>query len=728
MNPIAYTVEVQRYLNIIKDYDRDYKDWQERARKIGERYRDEQKRYSSDNEATKFNILWSNVQTLIPATFSRLPRPDVSRRFRDTDPVARVASLILERALDFDVQHHTDFRTTMWYSVNDRFLGGRATAWVRYEPKIVPVIDPMPVNGQLQADADSPSGPEVTTTESNEQIEYECAPIDYVQPKDFGHSIARTWEEVTVVYRKVYMKKADLIARFGEKTAEKIPLDAHPMDSHTSYAQQAEETGKCACIYEMWDKETMQAVWLSKSCTELLDSKDDPLELEEFFPCPRPLYATLTTDKLVPVPDFILYQDQANELDIISDRIDGLIKSLKVRGVYDASVKELQRLFTETGNNDLIPVANWQKFAEKSGLAGAVDLVDLKPIAEALMTAYQARKEVMDQIYTLTGLADIIRGESDPRTTAKAEGIKARFGALRLRNTQEEVARYASDLIRLKAQVMCGKFQEKTLLSYASAGQLQPVDQQIIPQALQLIRGNIVRDFRIEIAADSLVQLDETQEKQDRVDFITAVSTFLREAIPAAQGMPELAPMLMEMMKFALSGFKAGKTLEGVIDTALDQLNQQAKQSQGQPKPPSPEQMKIQSDQQIAQAKQQGDMQMEQARQAWEREKFQMQMQLDERKAQLDAQVAMAQQQAQAQQSSQEHQEQMRADFVKSQLEEHGEQIRTQMQQQVDSVKQQVEVLITHLNNMAKIEVAEIGAQTTLDAAQISAARTAETD
>jgi hypothetical protein len=728
VSELQYSGEVQRYLNMIADYEKDFKDWEERARKICERYRDDKKKYSTDNEATRFNILWSNVQTLVPATYSRLPRPDVSRRFKDSDPVGRVASLILERALDFDIQHHTDFRTTMWYSVNDRFLGGRATAWVRYEPQVVPQTDPKPVDGELTKDADSPSGPEVTSTESLEQIAYECAPLDYVQPRDFGHSKGRIWEEVTCVWRKVYMKRADLIKRFGEEVGKRIPLDASPTDNSQQYPQQTEEAGKTALIYEIWDKDTLQAVWVCKSYGEILDAIPDPLELEDFFPCPRPLYATLTTDKLVPVPDFIFYQDQANELDIISDRIDGLIKALKVRGVYDAKIKELQRLFTETGGNDLIPVSNWAGFAEKGGLKGAVDLVDLQPIADALMTAYQARNEVMDQIYTITGLADIIRGESDPRTTAAAEGIKARFGTLRLRNTQEEVARYASDLIRLKAQVICGKFSNESLLSYGATDQLLPDDQQYVPAALELLRGEIVRDFRVEIAADSLVQIDEEQTKQDRTDFLTAVSGFIREAVQAGQAMPEMAPVLIEMLKFYISGFKAGKTLEGAIDAALDRLNQMAKQTLGQPKPPSPEQQKIQADVQIAQAKQQGDMQIEQARQAFEREKFQMQMALDQRKAELDAQVAMAQQQAQAEQSAQEHREKMQADMVKAQLEQHTETLRSEMQMQMEEMRGQVQVLITHLTNMAKIEVAEIGAETTLDAAQISAARTAEAE
>ena len=97
---------------------------------------------------------------------------------------------------------------------------------------------------------------------------------------------------------------------------------------------------------------------------QFIDERPDPLELEGFFPCPKPLFATTTSDSLVPVPDFLLYQDQANELDILSDRIDGLVKALRLRGVYDASQPALQRLLTEGDNNTLIPVDKWRAFGE----------------------------------------------------------------------------------------------------------------------------------------------------------------------------------------------------------------------------------------------------------------------------------------------------------------------------------------------------------------------------
>ena len=90
----------------IAGYERSFKKWEGRSERIVKRYRDDSRQQNNPN--ARFNILFSNVQTVTPAIFARLPRPDVSRRFRDNDPVGRVASMMLERALDYELEHYTD--------------------------------------------------------------------------------------------------------------------------------------------------------------------------------------------------------------------------------------------------------------------------------------------------------------------------------------------------------------------------------------------------------------------------------------------------------------------------------------------------------------------------------------------------------------------------------------------------------------------------------------------
>ena len=679
--------EYQDWYKTIMGYERSYKRWEARVDRIVKKYKDDS-RYDRNPNA-RFNILWSNVQTIQPAIFARLPRPDVSRRFRDNDPIGRVASMMLERALEFEIEHYGDYKSAMNNAVLDRLLGGRGVAWVRYEPHIVGEGEPD--DGlEVTEDSDEAETPNATENESQERIEYECCPVDYVHWRDFGHTIARTWEEVTAVWRRVYMSRPALVERFGEEMGYKIPLDTKPDDLKQSY--KSDDGVYEAVIYEVWDKETGKVLWISKSLGKIVDERDDPLKLENFWPCPKPLFSTLTTDSLVPIPDFVLYQDQARQLDTLADRIDGFIQALKVRGVYDASEPSLARLFSEGENNSLLPVKNWNAFAEKQGMQGAINLVDIAPIAQALTMSYQAMDQVKGQIYEIMGIADIQRGQTDPNETLGAQVIKSNNAAGRLKTMQHAVVDFATELLSIKAQIICNHFTDDTIVKISGAMQLSDTDKQYIQPALALLRDESAKNFRIEVTSDSMIFQDEMQEKQDRMEFLSAIGGFMQQVIPAAQAVPEMTPMLMEMVKFAVTAFKAGKGLEGIIDETADKFREQAKAQEGQPKPPTPEQQKLQ-----------GQMQLEQAKLQASQQQAQQTMQLEQQKMQMQMELEKAKQEYQAQENQ-----------LKFQLEDQRNRQQAEMDMRIAQMKMNTErntqVLLAHINNGAKIEVARIGA------------------
>jgi F0F1-type ATP synthase membrane subunit b/b' len=595
--------------------------------------------------------------------------------------------MMLERALEYEIEHYGDYASAMKQSVQDRLLGGRGTAWVRYEPHIVGQEggegDGAPDDGfQITEDIDEAETEGGMHREDQERIEYECAPVDYVHWRDFGLTVARTWEEVTAVWRKVYMGRPALVERFGEELGGKIPLDTKPETSKTFNEKMGEGASE-AVVYEIWDKTTGQVIWLNKSMGKILDTRDDPLQLENFWPCPKPMFSTLTTDSLIPVPDFVLYQDQARQLDTLADRIDGFIQALKVRGVYDASEPSLARLFTEGENNSLLPVKNYGAFSEKGGLVGAINLVDIKPIAEGLNMAYQAMEQVKGQIYEIMGIADIQRGQTDPNETLGAQIIKSNNASGRLKTMQHDVVNFATALLQIKAQIICNHFTDDTIVKISGALQLSPQDQQLIPQALQLLKDEPAKNFRIEVTTDSMIYQDEQQEKQDRMEFLSAVGGFLSQALPAAQSTPELTPMLVEMLKFGVTAFKAGKGLEGMIDETADKFRQQMKAAEGQPKPPSPEMQKLQMEQQM------------------EQQKMQMQQQIEQAKIQGQIELEKAKQEYQAQENQ-----------LKFQLEDQRNREQMQMEMDLEQTKLDTtnnkELLLAYLNNAAKIETTRI--------------------
>lgn len=534
----------EQWLTKIKLYQnaQENKAWVDKSKKIVRRYKDER---TNRDSTRRMNMLWSNTTILHAASYSRRPKPVVSRRWKDKDPIARTAATILERAISYELDEPrgVDFDDALKNALLDRLLVGRGTAWVRYEIE-------RDLLGQVEREQD-------------------C--IDYVNWLDFLHDPARTWQEVNWVARVVYLSKQEVTKRFGEEHAD-IPCDVVPQTSNDTVYTQRDQADDMACaeIYEIWDKETKTAIWLAPKHPRILDVRPDPLQLDGFFPCPKPMFATLSTDSLTPVPDYREYQDQAEEIDQITERIYWITRAIRVNGLRDASLPELDRLLAEGGENVLVPVENWAALSGKGGLDGAISWLPIDVIIKVLRELYVAREQAKQALYEITGLSDIVRGASQASETATAQQIKSNYANIRLQPLNSDLARFATELLQLKAEIMCTWYEPSTLFQISGI-QYSP-DVQHAAQALALLKQEPLRDFRIEVAADSMRVLDEQQEKQDRTEFLTAVSGYLERAIQAP---PQLASLLGEMLLFGIRGFRVGRDIEGAIEDFIEQAKQQ---------------------------------------------------------------------------------------------------------------------------------------------------------
>lgn len=610
--------------------------WEAKAHRVVNRYRDE--RDSIDWPRTRFNILWSNIQILNPSLYGRMPKPQVSRRYEDNDPVGRLASTILERAIEYEVEQFSDFNSTMISVVQDRLLTGRGVGWIRYSPVISS-------NQAQQGSATSaaPGGNIVTTdTEESpdEQVVEAHSPVDYVYWKDFLHSPARTWEEVWWVARWVYMTREEGIARFGD-VFKNVGLSSQNADKDSRNSIEVKSSfDQKAKVAEIWNKRTGRVCWVAKGYPQALDEREDPLKLETFFPCPKPLLATTTNGSMIPVPDYCEYEDQAIELDAITSRITVLVRAVKVVGVFNAEYKELGRLFTEGIDNRLFPVTSWAAMSEKGGLKGAIDIMDISGVLGALAQLYASRDSAKQIIYEICGISDIIRGASDAQETYGAQQLKVNFGNLRLKSSQIDVARFASDLFRLKAEIICRYYPPDWII--AMSGVLNTPDgknQQLLQAALQMLQNSQMRDFHITVESDTLAQIDEQAEKQAAVEAVQAISVFLQQAIPMVAQSPETLPMAAETLLFLTRRFRAGKGLESAIERAMSALQKKADMAAGQERP-TPDQQKIQAQQQTDQARIQSEAQLAQMRSQMEAQLHTAKIESDMRLEQLKSQQA----------------------------------------------------------------------------------------
>jgi hypothetical protein len=498
---VAPSDEVSEWLSLLDEARREdgMERYEERCKTIRAKYRYEG---SALVRTRKYQMLWSNIQTMQSAIYAKPPHAVVSRRFRDQDPIARTATEILERAVNFTFDA-ADFDTEFKMVRDDFLLYARGVARIYYEPEYETEDDS---NEDIEdaEDIRSPTGDQASSygygvrrsdTEGTgglgsgetgydrggisldkgdddfdkddgkrePKLKFENVRIRFVQRADFRHQPARVWAECQWVAFRAFMTRDEIIGRFGKKVGKEISLDAEPMsaddagreDGHSSNARLRK-----AAIWEIWDKAKTRVLWISPGYPNVLESGDPYLDLDGFYPCPRPAYGTLTPDSLVPVPDFVFYQDQAAEIDQLTARIGGLSDALKLVGFYPAGPQgegspEIEKAMQPGFENKMIAVQSWSTFLEGGqGKQAPIVWLPVDQVVEIVKACIELRKQLVEDVYQIIGISDIMRGATDPQETEGAQQLKAQYGGVRIKDRQAEIARFCRDISRLVGQVI----------------------------------------------------------------------------------------------------------------------------------------------------------------------------------------------------------------------------------------------------------------------------------
>jgi hypothetical protein len=414
----------------------------------------------------------------------------------------------------------------------------------------------------------------------------ECVKWDYVYWKNFLHSPARVWEEVWWVAKETFLTDAEGKKRFG-KNWKNVSLD-HQSDNSKTFNDDPSSTKEAkATVYEIWSKRHKKVIFLAKACDHLLEEVDPFVNLDDFFPCPKPVWATLTTDSLVPTPDYAYYRDQAEEIDELTARIGKLTDALKLVGFYaagDKNAASIEKALEPGVENRVIPVESWAVFQEK-GAGGGLAWLPIKDVAEVLKACLELRTQLVNDVYQIYGLSDIMRGTVDPDEKLGQTEIKSQWGSIRTRQKQQAFADFARDAIKIAGEIISERYSPQTIIEMSN---MQPEKMQEIQAAIQLLRDERLRCFRIDIETDSTIQPDENAEKQRRTEFVTAIGGFMKEAVPLASAAPPLIPMIAETLLFTVRGFRAGRELEDTIEQAAASMQQMAAQAQQAGPPPDP--------------------------------------------------------------------------------------------------------------------------------------------
>ncbi|NEJ71820.1 hypothetical protein GR197_14920 [Rhizobium phaseoli] len=614
-----------------------FKSWHDRCVKIEKIYLDQQ---SDQTSAAKrrFPMLWANTSVLQPAVYARVPQPVVERRFKDAQPVARIASELVERNLAY-TGDEADIDSIMRAVRDDFLLCARGTVWLRYEAD----FEPLDMGVQPSDPAAAQNRPESLPAEiggaQSEAISDERVCIDYVHWSDFLHSPARRWKDVTWVARRVPMTDEEMEKRFGAEAMASRAAEGTAGNRGASQAERLENEGKTH-VWEIWCKSENYTVWIADGSPVALEVSEPPLDLTHFWPCPRPAYGTMSTSSLIPVPDYVYYQQQCDEIDLLTKRINKLTDQLRLKVFYpsgDGAISPaIEKAMRPENDMVMVPIPEWAAFTDKGGSKAIVTL-PIDEVQKVLIACMSARKQLIEDVYQITGISDIVRGDTQASETATAQRIKSQWGSIRIRDRQAELARFARDIIRLAGEIICDQFQPETLMlvsgirlpSMAEKQQVQMQMQQMqmaahqaamraeqtgqpappppemppqlqqmmqqptIDEVVQLLRNDSIRGFQIEIETDSTIEPDEDAEKQRRMEFVQMVGGFMQQAGAMAQQSPMLVPVMVETLLFAARGFRAGRQLESTLEQVGAQLSQAAAAPKPEPQPSPGEMLKL---------------------------------------------------------------------------------------------------------------------------------------
>lgn len=528
-----------------------------------------EKAYSCDAESDApgklydFNILHSNVETIVPSLYNSTPAPDIRERFRvgssdRNGSVARLVAQLFERGIAVQID---DGRLDgeMEAVVQDAFLAGRGVLRLRFDAD--ESVDPM--TSQLVV--------------SNERVRFEA-----VSWRDYCEGPAQRWDQVPWVAFRYSVSEEEMERISDPEMRDKLAKGKDPKDRPV-FEQSRDED---AYIWEIWCRESRRVKLLVEHSGEIISMQDDPLQLPGFFPMPAPVQPIGVTGKRGPVCPFAVYRKLADELETITRRIKAIATGLKVRGIVLSDAASVEAL-AQADDNTLVPISDITGMAQMGGLDRAITWWPVETAIAVLRELYSLREGVKQAIYEITGISDIIRGQGDKGETATAQQIKTQWGSLRIKRLQRLVERAVREVFILTTEIMSRHFSVQTLQMMSGI--------QVPPDAVQMLNSPLDH-YRIDVESDSTVRADLTQRREEMARFLEGSAQFIGTMAPLVQQSPEMAQPIAEIYASFARQFRLGKQAED----AIEQMAQGAAQAAQQP---SPERQAQQAQAQAEQAK-----------------------------------------------------------------------------------------------------------------------------
>ena len=508
-----------------------------------------------DGEGPDFNILHSNVETIVPSIYNSTGKPDIRPRHNAADKLGKMVADVFERAILAMVDDNK-MDVEVEQAAQDIFVAGRGIVRVKFDADVTeqPAVDQM--TGQPAMDEmGQPAMQQVVT---NERVEYEV-----VSWRDFRMGPATRWKEVPwVAFRHCISQ--EVLERIEDPALKELQDDPGGVVKDDQDVH----------IWEIWCKDSGKVYFITGESNKVLSVKPDPLHLSGFFPCAAPVQPITATGKMTPICPFQIYRTLADELDMITRRIRGLTDVLKAKGAMAGSTEALDDL-ANADDGEIVALADMENIMAQGGLEKAIMWWPIDRIVQVIRELNAQREETKRAIYEITGISDIIRGQGAASETATAQQIKTQWGSLRIKKMQRMVERMVRELFVLTVEICSQHFSPQTLQKLSGV--------QIPPEAMQMLQRPFDH-YRIDVETDSTVRADLEKNRGEMSEFLQGTASFFATMSPVVAQAPQAAGAVVDMYASFARQFNLGKQAED----ALDQLAEIAKEAAANP-PPNPE-------------------------------------------------------------------------------------------------------------------------------------------
>lgn len=632
---------------------------------------------------TKFPLWWSCWKIRQPITLARLAIP-VLKDTQGDDPYGRTACVIGERFVKGILKTFEAFPE--FSAANDDFLVTNF-GWGRWcyrseetqeEEKIrLQVVEPpqpeMPEAAPMEGEDVAPAEPMPPIFLNPEGQE---VPAELVKEDDLGPYLstgqlvnveneevyfeagnyagllvdpdATRWNKVTRLAFEYPYTYREFRAKFGDKALAKLVQ---------TDIQEHKSGKKPIMVYEYHDSILREVRWFADNSedffqpVEMDDANVEGLKevegdydhsdlygLTEFFPCTEPLVINQSTRNFWPTPEFFQVQDILDDINSIVTRMLQLTRAVRIRFLFDSSVKALQPLIGENwangeGTGMGVPNLEQSLMNNKGSLSNLVAYFPVDELMKGLQGMYVAYDQRLNMFYNITGFSDLIRGQtSEVDKTYGERQLEGKFALNRMEPYQRAVQEWIKNNYQLGLEMGLKMFSDESIDEYITPQTLDPEDKQRYVPSLELLRNNRRGRFRMDFETDSTISINQDWKKKQAIETANAITKMMESVAKTANEMPELADAELRIMKHVVGELTDGKLfldeITDAIQKTIDKVNE--------PKEPEPnpdmEKLKLEG----------ARLQLEVRRQTFEEQRAMTEDQLEQLKIQMDGQLENA--------------------------------------------------------------------------------------